>query len=61
MVSNNWVREIVMPYYHVDDDLSKARGVDSDFDWLVMNYFYESINDDKDWVIIVSLPIGRNC
>ena len=37
-----------MPYYHVNNDLSKARGVDDDFDWLVMNHFCELIDNDKD-------------
>ena len=37
-----------MPHYHVNDNLNKARGVDGDLDWLVMNHFREPINDDKD-------------
>ena len=37
-----------MPHYHIDDDLSKAQGIDSDLDWLVMNYLYEPIDNDKD-------------
>ena len=49
-----------MPYYYVDDDLSKARGVDGDFDWFVMNNLCEPIDNDKDWVVIVFLPIRQN-
>ena len=49
-----------MPYYHVNDNLSKVRGVDADLDWLVINYFCEPVNADEDWVIIVSLPIRQN-
>ena len=49
-----------MPHQHVDDDLSKARSVDGDLDWFVMNHFYEPIDDDKDQVVTVSLPIRRN-
>ena len=37
-----------MPHYYVDDNLSKARGVDSDLDWFVMNHLYEPIDDDED-------------
>ena len=49
-----------MSHYHVNDDLSKARSVDGDLDWLVMNHFCEPIDDDKDWVVTVSLLIRRN-
>ena len=37
-----------MPHYHVDDNLSKARGVDGDLDWLIMNHFCELIDNDED-------------
>ena len=36
-----------MPYYQVDDDLSKARGVDGNLDWFVINYLCELIDNDK--------------
>ena len=49
-----------MPYYHDDDDFSKAQGVDGDLDWLVMNHFCEPIDNDEDWLITVSLPIRQN-
>ena len=49
-----------MPYYYVDDDLSKAQGIDGDLDWLVMNHFFEPMDDNKDWVIIISLLICWN-
>ena len=49
-----------MPYYHVDDNLSKARGVDGDLNWLVMNYLCESIDNDKDWVVTIFFLIRRN-
>ena len=37
-----------MPYYNVNDDFSKAEGVNDDLDWLVMNHFHEPVDDDKD-------------
>ena len=49
-----------MSYYHVDDDLSKARGVNADLDWLIINYLCELIDDNKDWVVIVFFLIRRN-
>ena len=49
-----------MPYYHVNDDLSKAWNVNNDLDWLVMNYFYELVDDDEDWIIVVFFSICQN-
>ena len=37
-----------MPHHHVNDDLSKARGVNGNLDWLVMNHLYEPIDNDED-------------
>ena len=44
-----------MPHYYVNDDFCKAQGIDDNFDWLVINHFCEPIDNDKDWVITVSL------
>ena len=49
-----------MPYHYINNDLYKAWGNDNDFDWLIMNYFYEPIDNNKDWVIAVSLLICQN-
>ena len=46
-----------MLYYHVDDNLSKAQGVNGILDRFIINYFRELINNDKDWVIAVSLLV----
>ena len=50
----------MMSYYHIDDDLSKARGVDGDLDWFVMNHVCEPIDNDQDWVVTVSFLIRQN-
>ena len=50
----------MMRYYYIDNDLSKAQGVNGDLDWLVMNHFCEPIDNYKDWVIIVSFLIRQN-
>ena len=36
-----------MPHYYVNNDLSKAHGIDSDIDCLVMNYFYKPVDNNK--------------
>ena len=49
-----------MPYYYVDDDLSKAQGVNGHLDWLVMNHLCELVDNDKYRVIAVPLLIRQN-
>ena len=46
-----------MPYYHVDNYLSKARSIDGDLEWLVMNHLCEPVDNDEYQVIAVPLPI----
>ena len=46
-----------MLYYYVDKDFSKALGIDDNLDRFVIDHFYEPINNNKDWIIIVSLLI----
>ena len=46
-----------MPYYYIDNDFSKAKGIDSDLDWFIINHLCELINDDEDWVIVVSFSV----
>ena len=37
----------IPPVYYIDDNLCKAWGVNGDLDWLVINHFYELIDDDN--------------
>ena len=45
-----------MPYYHVDD----AQSINSNLDWLVINYLCEPVDNDKYQVIAVPLLIHQN-
>ena len=49
-----------MPHHHIDDDFSKARGIDNHLDWLVMTHFGELIDNDKYQVIAVLFLICQN-
>ena len=49
-----------MPYYHVNDDFSKAQGIDNKLDRFIINYFHESIDNNKDWIIAISLLVYWN-
>ena len=37
-----------MPYYYVEDDLSKAQGIDGNLDRFIIDHLDELINNDKD-------------
>ena len=37
-----------MPYYHVNNDFRKARGVNGDLDWFVMNHLCDPIDNNED-------------
>ena len=49
-----------MPHYYVNDDLSKAWGVDGDLDCFVINHLCEPVNNDNYQVIAVLLPIRQS-
>ena len=36
-----------MPYYHVNNDLCKARDIDYNLNWLVIDNLCEPIDNDK--------------
>ena len=36
-----------MPYYHNDNNFYKVQNTNNNFDWLIINYFYKSIINDK--------------
>ena len=46
-----------MPYYYIDNDFNKAWGINNNLDQFVMNQLCEPIDNDKDWVVVVSLLI----
>ena len=66
MVSDDKVWEATLSHYHVNNDLCQAWSIDEILNWLVMNHFYEPVNDDEYWVIatcqrIVVMPTNKLC
>ena len=37
-----------MPHYHINDDFGKAQDINGNLDRFIIDYFYESIDNDKD-------------
>ena len=46
-----------MPHYHIDDDFSKIQGINNNLNRFVMDHLCGLIDDDKDWVIVISLSV----
>ena len=38
----------MMFYYYIDNDLCKAKGINDNLDWLIINHLYKLINNNKD-------------
>ena len=46
-----------MSHYYVDNNFYKIKNIDSDLDWLIINHLYKPIDNNKDWVIAISILI----
>ena len=49
-----------MPYYHINNNLNKAQNINDNLNSFVINYFYKLLNNNKDYVIAISLLICQN-
>lgn len=38
----------MIPYYHTDNQFCKAKGINGDHDWLIIDHFCELVNNDAD-------------
>lgn len=46
-----------MPDYYIDDNFCRVGSVNRDLDWLIISYFCELVNNDKDGVIGFIIPV----
>ena len=46
-----------MPHHYINDNFRKARGINNDLDLLMMNHLRELVDNNEDWVIVVSLSV----
>ena len=49
-----------MPHYHINNNLNKARGIDGNLDWFIINNLCELVENDEYQVIAVLFPICQN-
>lgn len=59
LVTNDKVGKIIILQQHIDNYFCKAWNINGNFNWLIMHYFYQAIEDDKNWVMIITFPVGR--
>ena len=59
-----------MPYYYVDNDLTKVQdinndlakiwNIDNNLDLLIIDNLYKPVDNNKDWIIAVFFSICQN-
>ena len=49
-----------MPHYYIDDDFCKAWDMDNNLYLYVINYLWEPIDNNKDWIIAVFFLVYHN-
>lgn len=41
------VREVVILHYHVDNHFCQSRSIDINFNWFVVHYFGQAVNNNE--------------
>lgn len=47
-----------MSYYYVDNYFRQFWSIKSDFDWFIIYYFGQAVDNNKNWVIAIVFPVG---
>ena len=47
-----------MQNYYIKNNFCKIKNYDCDFNWYIINHFYMSINNNKNYIIIDIFLIG---
>lgn len=58
MVTDNKVLEAIILYHHVNNYLSQSLNFDGNFDWLIVYYFGQTVDNDKNLVVVVSFSVS---
>ena len=46
-----------MLHYHINNNFSKVWNINNNLDQFIIDHLCEPIDNDKDWVIVVSLSV----
>ena len=58
-VTYDGVQEVVILYYHVYDYFCLSRSINGDFDWFIVYYLSQLVDNDKNRVIAVVFLVRR--
>lgn len=60
MIANDWIKETVILHDHINNYLSKSVTIDGNFNWLVVDYFDQAIDNYKNRVVVIAfLVVGH--
>lgn len=48
----------MMLHYYFNNNFDKTESINNDFHWLIEDYIYVHINNEKDWVVCFIFLIG---
>lgn len=59
IITNDRVKKIVVLYYYIDNHLYKSQSIDGNFNQLIIYYFGQVVDNNKNQIITVILLVGR--
>lgn len=58
-ITDNRVGKAVVPYYYVRNYLHKSWSINSDFNWLIVHHFCQTVDNDENLVIAITFSVGE--
>ena len=49
----------MISHHHINNYFRQSLSIDSNFDWLIVHYFGQTIDNDKNWVIAITFLVGK--
>ena len=59
MIANNKVREAMVLYQHINNHFHKSWSINDNFNRLVIYYFGQTINNNKNQVVAISFLVNE--
>lgn len=50
----------MFPHYNINNHFYKTGNIDCNLNWLVIDHFFEAVNNNKNLVITVAFSAGSN-
>ena len=49
----------MMLHYHIDNYICQSWSIDSNFDWFVVYYLGQRVNNNENRVIVITIPVSK--